>query len=152
MLCPGVCADIKLGKKKIGMIGMLNPELSADMKLEHDPFLFELDYEALKLPQSENYKHQEYYPSSRRDLSLLISHEIEVNQILDKINDLKISELKETVVFDLFSKKDGENTQNSVSIGLIFQAKSRTLKDVEIDQFVAKVIKMLKSDFQINIK
>ena len=82
----------------------------------------------------------------------MISHEIEVNQILDKINDLKISELKETVVFDLFSKKDGENTQNSVSIGLIFQAKSRTLKDVEIDQFVAKVIKMLKSDFQINIK
>ena len=122
------------------------------MKLEHDPFLFELDYEALKLPQSENYKHQEYYPSSRRDLSLLISHEIEVNQLLDKINDLKINELKETVVFDLFSKKDGENTQNSVSIGLIFQAKSRTLKDVEIDQFVAKVIKMLKSDFQINIK
>ena len=152
MICPGVCAEIKLGKKKIGMIGMLNPELSADMKLEHDPFLFELDYEALKLPQLKNYKHQEYYPSSRRDLSLLISHEIEVNQILDKINDLKISELKETVVFDLFSKKEGENTQNSVSIGLIFQAKSRTLKDVEIDQFVAKVIKMLKSDFQINIK
>jgi phenylalanyl-tRNA synthetase beta subunit len=56
------------------------------------------------------------------------------------------------VVFDLFPKKDGENTQNSVSIGLIFQAKSRTLKDVEIDQFVAKVIKMLKSDFQIDIK
>ena len=88
----------------------------------------------------------------RQDLSLLISNEIEVNQILEKINDLKINELKETVVFDLFAKKDGENTQNSVSIGLIFQARSRTLKDVEIDQFVAKVIKMLKSDFQINIK
>jgi len=131
---------------------MLTPELSADMKLEHDPFLFELDYETLKLPQLKNYTHQEYHPSSRRDLSFLISHEIEVNQILDKINDLKINELKETVVFDLFPKKDGENTQNSVSIGLIFQAKSRTLKDVEIDQFVAKVIKMLKSDFQIDIK
>ena len=33
MLCPGVAAEIKLKNKKIGIIGMLNPELSRDMKI-----------------------------------------------------------------------------------------------------------------------
>ena len=152
MLCPGVSAEIRLGKTKIGMIGMLSPELSTDIKLEQDPFLFELNYDSLKTQQSKNYIHKEYHPSSRRDLSLLISNEIEVDQILNEINNLKFKELRETVVFDLFTKKDGERTQNSVSIGLIFQANSRTLRDNEIDDFMLKVIKMLKTNFKISIK
>ena len=55
-------------------------------------------------------------------------------------------------MFDLFDKKSGDNAQKSISIGLIFQAKSRTLKDTEIDGFMTKVIKMLKTEFQITIR
>ena len=65
---------------------------------------------------------------------------------------LNIKELKDIVVFDLFDKENGENTQKSISIGLIFQAKSRTLKDTEIDGFMSKVIKMLETNFQITIR
>ena len=62
-----------------------------------------------------------------------------------------IKELRETIVFDLFNKKGVDNTQKSISIGLIFQAKSRTLTDVEIDEFMSNVIKMLELEFQIRI-
>ena len=55
-------------------------------------------------------------------------------------------------MFDLFKKENGENAQKSISIGLIFQAKSRTLKDTEIDDFMSKVIKMLETKFQITIR
>ena len=47
MLCPGVAAEIKLKNKKIGIIVMLNPELAADMKLDDDAFIFEIDYSSL---------------------------------------------------------------------------------------------------------
>ena len=63
-----------------------------------------------------------------------------------------IRDSKDTIVFDLFDKKHGETTQKSISIGLIFQAKSRTLKDTEIDEVISKVIKMLELSFQINIR
>ncbi|HJL80794.1 MAG: phenylalanine--tRNA ligase subunit beta [Gammaproteobacteria bacterium] len=151
MLCPGVSAEIKLRNKKIGVIGMLSPELSSDMKLEQDPFLFEIDYDALNLPETMNYASSTYYPSSRRDLSFLISKEIRIDEVLQEINRLMIKELRETIVFDLFNKKDVDNTQKSISIGLIFQAKSRTLTDVEIDEFMSNVIKMLELEFQIRI-
>ena len=152
MLCQGVAAEIKLKNKKIGIIGMLNPELSADMKLEHDPFIFEIDYNCLDLAILRSFVHSEYHPSSRRDLSLMISNEIIIGELLNEIKQLKIKELKDVVVFDLFDKKDGETTQKSVSIGLIFQAKSRTLRDAEVDDFISKVIKMLEINFQINIR
>ena len=152
MLCPGVAAEIKLKNKKIGIIGMLNPELAADMKLDHDAFIFEIDYSSLELPDLRSFVNSEYYPSSRRDLSFVISNEVIIDEILTEIKRLKIKELKDTIVFDLFDKKDGETTQKSISIGLIFQAKSRTLRDAEIDEFISKVIKMLELSFQINIR
>lgn len=98
-----------------------------------------------------NYASSTYYPSSRRDLSFLISKEIRIDEVLQEINRLMIKELRETIVFDLFNKKDVDNTQKSISIGLIFQAKSRTLTDVEIDEFMSNVIKMLELEFQIRI-
>ena len=152
MLCPGVAAEIKLKNKKIGIIGMLNPELAADMKLDHDAFIFEIDYSSLELPDLRSFVNSEYYPSSRRDLSFVISNEVIIDEILTEIKRLKIKELKDTIVFDLFDKRDGETTQKSISIGLIFQAKSRTLRDAEIDEFISKVIKMLELSFQINIR
>ena len=152
MLCPGVAAEIKLKNKKIGIIGMLNPELAADMKLDDDAFIFEIDYSSLELPDLRSFVSSEYYPSSRRDLSLMISNEVIIEEILTEIKRLKIKELKDTIIFDLFDKSDGETTQKSISIGLIFQAKSRTLRDAEIDEFISKVIKMLELSFQINIR
>jgi len=152
MLCPGVAADIKLKNKKIGIIGMLNPELSNDMKLEQDPFVFEIDFDCLKLPGLMSFRSSEYYPSSRRDLSFVLPSEGRISNVIEEIENLGINDLKEIIVFDLFDKKKGENTQKSISIGLIFQAKSRTLKDTEIDDFVSKVIKMLEKEFQITIR
>ena len=152
MLCPGVAADIKLKNKKIGIIGMLNPELSNDMKLEQDPFVFEIDFDCLELPGLMSFSSSEYYPSSRRDLSFVLPSEGRISNVIEEIENLGINDLKEIIVFDLFDKKKGENTQKSISIGLIFQAKSRTLKDTEIDDFVSKVIKMLEKEFQITIR
>ena len=152
MLCPGVAADIKLKNKKIGIIGMLNPELSNDMKLEQDPFVFEIDFDCLELPGLMSFSSSEYYPSSRRDLSFVLPSEGRISNVIEEIENLGINDLKEIIVFDLFDKKKGENTQKSISIGLIFQAKSRTLKDTEIDGFVSKVIKMLETNFQITIR
>jgi phenylalanyl-tRNA synthetase beta chain len=152
MLCPGVAAEIKLKNKKIGIIGMLNPELSRDMKIEQDPFLFELDYDCLELPALTSFTSSEYYPSSRRDLSFVLPNKDRISNVTEEIQGLDIKELKDIVVFDLFDKENGENTQKSISIGLIFQAKSRTLKDTEIDGFMSKVIKMLETNFQITIR
>ena len=131
---------------------MLNPELAAEMKLDHDAFIFEINYSSIELPHLRSFVSSEYYPSSRRDLSFLISNEVIIDEIITEIKRLKIKELKDTIVFDLFDKKHGETTQKSISIGLIFQAKSRTLKDAEIDEFISKVIKMLEISFQINIR
>ena len=85
-------------------------------------------------------------------MSFILPSEVRISNVIEHIENLDINDLKEIIVFDLFDKKKGENTQKSISIGLIFQAKSRTLRDAEIDEYISKVIKMLELSFQINIR
>ena len=152
MLCPGVAAGIYSKGKKIGTLGMLNPELSKDMKIEDNPFIFEIDYEALCLPNNLEYKTSEYHPSSRRDLSFLIPNDTSIDEVLNEINNLGLNDLREIIIFDLFDKITEDIVEKSISIGLIFQARSRTLKDQEIDKYIEKVIKKIESSFKIKIR
>ena len=133
MLCPGRTASINLKNKIIGYIGELNPEVTNDLKLDSNPVVFELNHNILKPSIVLNYSPSKYFPYSRRDLSLLMDDSIEINEVIELIESIKIKDLEEIVIFDVFKGDKIDAGRKSVSIGLIFQSKSRTLNDDEID-------------------
>ncbi len=152
MLCPGRTAEIILDGKTIGYIGELNPELSMDLELSEQPILFEMDKEVLKLPKKIIHDDQTYFPSSRRDISIIISEEQAISEIIKVINTLNIKELKNIIVFDVYKGENIETGRISIALGLIFQNKSRTLTDDEIDSNMSEITKKILSTFNIKLR
>jgi len=152
MLCPGRTAEIILDGKTIGHIGELNPELSMDLELSEQPILFEIDKEILKLPKKIIHDDQTYFPSSRRDISIIISEEQAISEIIKVINTLNIKELKNIIVFDVYKGENIETGRISIALGLIFQNKSRTLTDDEIDSNMSEITKKILSKFNIKLR
>jgi phenylalanyl-tRNA synthetase beta chain len=152
MLCPGRTAEIILDGKTIGYIGELNPELSMDLELSEQPILFEMDKEVLKLPKKIIHDDQTYFPSSRRDISIIISEEQAISEIIKVINTLNIKELKNIIVFDVYKGENIETGRISIALGLIFQNKSRTLTDDEIDSNMSEITKRILSTFNIKLR
>ena len=152
MLCPGRTAEIILDGKTIGYIGELNPELSMDLELTEQPILFEIDKEVLKLPNKIIHDDQTYFPSSRRDISIIISEEQAISEIIKVINTLNIKELKNIIVFDVYKGENIETGRISIALGLIFQNKSRTLTDDEIDSNMSEITKKILSKFNIKLR
>ena len=152
MLCPGKNAKIKFNGSTIGHIGELNPTLTMDLDLIQNPILFEIDKEYLQLPNEENYHEHLYFPSSRRDISLLTHENQEASAILKAIEELEIVILKKVIIFDVYQGKNIESGRKSIALGLIFQAKSRTLTDEEIDRYMSNIKRQIVSNFEIKIR
>jgi phenylalanyl-tRNA synthetase beta chain len=81
------------------------------------------------------------FPSSVRDLSLLITNESKINILEDKILSYKSDNLKESYIFDFF--KNPNNNEIKMGIRFVFQSVKKTLteKDVEIE--IKKIIKII---------
>ena len=152
MLCPGKNAKIELDGITIGHVGELSPELIMELDLVQTPILFEIDKEHLKLPKQMNYQDHPYFPSSRRDISLLIPENQETSAILKTIQQLEIPILKNVIIFDVYKGKNIESGRISVALGLIFQAKSRTLTDEEIDRYMSNIKRQIVSNFELKIR
>ena len=152
MLCPGRTASINLKNKVIGYIGEINPEVTSDLKLDSNPIVFELNHDVLKSPMILNYSPTKYFPYSRRDLSLLMDDSIEINQVIDLIESNKIKDLEEIIIFDVFKGDKIGAGRKSVSIGLIFQSKSRTLNDDEIDKSMLKINQNILKNLNITVR
>jgi len=152
MLCPGKSASIQLRNKTIGFIGELNPELSNELKLDSNPVMFELDYDALKMNKQINYIPTKYFPYSRRDLSILMDIDMEIKSIIKMIDALKIKDLSKIIIFDVYMGDKMSADKKSVALGLIFQSKSRTLKDDEIDKYMLKINQLILKEMNLIIR
>ena len=152
MLHPGKSGKILYKNKIIGCIGCLSPEILFDLNLRSDVVVFEIDYSILSNKITHKYKEQKYFPSSRRDISILMPVDIEINTVVRAINTLNIKELSDVIIFDIYDGKTIKSKKKSISLGLIFQAKSRTLTDVEIDEFIININRHIESSFEIIIR
>ena len=126
--------------------------MTNDLKLDSNPVLFELNHDILKSPIGLNYSPSKYFPSSRRDLSLLMDESIEINTVIELIESIKIKDLEEIIIFDVFKGNKIGAGRKSVSIGLIFQSKSRTLNDDEIDKSMLKINQHILKKLNITVR
>jgi phenylalanyl-tRNA synthetase beta chain len=115
------------------------------LNLDQQVFVFELDVELISKKKIPEYTKISPYPSIRRDLALLVNRDIDYAVITNILKGMKIKELTETFVFDVYSGEHIDSNQKSVALGLIFQDFSRTLEEQEISAHVGKIMETLES-------
>ena len=136
----------------IGSIGLLHPLLTRQLKLDSEIFIAELNLKAVlaaNIPQAQTLSR---YPSIRRDLALLVPELMPANEVVNCVRKYSGSDLKEILIFDIYTGKNVENGYKSLAIGLILQNNLSTLKDKDADDVVQKVLQGLQMDHKITLR
>ncbi len=144
-LHPGQSACILSDGQKVGYCGALHPAVQKKLNLDQQVYVFELDINIMSKKKLPSYEKLSSFPSTRRDLALLINKDVAYDTIESLIKSLNIDELVELFVFDVYEGNNIESSQKSIALGLIFQDFSRTLEEQEISAHVGKIMEALEN-------
>lgn len=86
------------------------------------------------------------FPTTRRDISILVKEELKIADIEALIWKKGGEFLKECRFYDLYKGKNIDKGLKSITFNLVFQAKDRTLQDVEIDNTMTAIHKILMDE------
>ncbi|MCF6301045.1 MAG: phenylalanine--tRNA ligase subunit beta, partial [Proteobacteria bacterium] len=75
-----------------------------------------------------------------------------VRQNIETVTNQSGQILVDVVLFDVFKGENIESGYKSLAIGMIFQEKSRTLEDKEVDKLLAKAVSCLTVQFNAEIR
>jgi len=145
ILHPGQGADVYLNDVAIGFVGLLHPSVMATLDLDQPVYVFEIDLKSILQSTLPKFAELSKFPSIRRDISLSVDAQTNVQDLIDCIYTIKSEILQEVFVFDVYTGKEVRNSRKSVALGLILQDFSRTLVDEEVEKLVIKILEQLEN-------
>jgi len=151
-LHPGRSARIYRGTRSCGWLGELHPEQARALELAPPPILFELELDITSdavLPAAQELSR---LPSVRRDLAIVVDEAVTFSQLRESVTVAASSLLQELKVFDVYRGKGIESGRKSVALGLIFQDKSATLTEADVDAAMTAVRERLQQDLNATIR
>ena len=134
-------------KKNIGFIGELNSTYTKEFSIDDKIHLLNLDLDNIKL-KSGNVKYQELskFPSSRRDLSMILDDNINFEAIKNLAFNVENKILKDVNLFDEYKGKNIEDNKKSLAVSFTFNDSKKTLTDKLIDKIMLKLSDKYKTD------
>ena len=139
--------DIYSNKKHIGFIGEIISDYTQEFSLEQKIHILNLDLDQIKLKPL-NIKHQELskFPSSRRDLSMILNDDISFESIKDLAFKLENKILLDVNLFDEYKGKNIEDNKKSFAVSFTFNDSKKTLTDKVIDKIMEKLTEKYKTE------
>jgi phenylalanyl-tRNA synthetase beta chain len=151
-LHPGRSAEIVVDRKSIGFVGALHPRLLKSLELPHDVYVFEADLARISASQVPRAKPLSQFPSSRRDIAVVVSVDVSYAAIEATIRAALGPQLAQVLVFDEYRGGNLGLGVKSLAIGLILQDDYRTLTDEDADACVARAVTALEREHQARLR
>jgi phenylalanyl-tRNA synthetase beta chain len=144
--------DIFGGKKKIGMLGEINP--AATQKLIKNPaFGFEIYPEKISTKSSAlKLKPVSKFPSSSRDLNILINQSYSYADIETVLLNSKIEFLYSLALANTFEGKGIPDGSISMTLRFMFQSPVKSLKESEINASMENAFHLLNKALKAKIR
>ncbi len=152
---PGKCCRIKVGQTLVGTVGELHPQVLVNFGIERPVYYFELNFEALVQLANNARKTivpPSRFPDSARDVALLAPLELASSHLIDCIKKLKLRELEDVSIFDLYQGDRLPEGHKSIALRLRYRAADRTLTDDEVQLIHQKVVLSLTEKLGVTIR
>ena len=143
----GQTAIVILQKKKIGVIGALDPAVQNHMGIEQPVYLFELDLSLISPKIWLKFTKISKFPSIRRDITVIVDSKIPVNDVMLAVKSVASEWLHNLELFDLYQGEGIDLEKKSLALGLTFQRSSSTLTDDEVGEVVDRILYTLQQKF-----
>jgi phenylalanyl-tRNA synthetase beta chain len=92
------------------------------------------------------------YPSTERDVALILDKNIPAGKILGFIEKFDSDILVDSQIFDLYAKKPIPKGKKSLGISMLYQSSERTLTDEEVDKVQDRLVEKLVEKFEAEIR
>jgi phenylalanyl-tRNA synthetase beta chain len=142
------------GKLPLGEMGQLLPTLAKKYDLRDAVYLaeFNLDLLLAKRNAAKSFKALPQFPSSRRDVALLVPEAITHNAVLSTVKQTKPANLESVELFDVFRGKHVPEGQKSLAYAFTYRAADKTLTDVEVNAAHEKLVAAFKAQLQAAVR
>ncbi len=144
---PYQSAKIIQNNEIIGTIAKIHPKVIQELDL-FESYYAEIDASKLKRPAM-LLKPFSIYPSSVRDLTLIIDENTAFSRIKKALKDAQIPNLSEILPLDIF--KESNNTI-ALSVRCVIHSLEKTLNDEEVNSAVQKALEILEKEFNARLK
>ncbi|WP_120959751.1 phenylalanine--tRNA ligase subunit beta [Helicobacter pylori] len=144
---PYQSAKIIQNNEVIGVIAKIHPKVIQELDL-FESYYAEIDAFKLKRPAM-LLKPFSIYPSSVRDLTLIIDENTAFSKIKKALKDAQIPNLSEILPLDIF--KESDNTI-ALSVRCVIHSLEKTLNDEEVNSAVQKTLEILEKEFNARLK
>ncbi|MCQ2323740.1 MAG: phenylalanine--tRNA ligase subunit beta [Paludibacteraceae bacterium] len=147
---------IKAGNGKVlGYITIVAPKLLKQFDIDNPVYYADLDWNAL-LKQNKAYRpvinDLPKFPEVKRDLALLMNKDIQFADIARAAFDTERKLLKNVYLFDVYEGKNLDANKKSYALSFILQDRENTLKDQQIDNIIARLLKTFEDKFGASIR
>ncbi|MFP6047339.1 phenylalanine--tRNA ligase subunit beta [Helicobacter pylori] len=144
---PYQSAKIIQNNEIIGVIAKIHPKVIQELDL-FESYYAEIDASKLKRPAM-LLKPFSIYPSSVRDLTLIIDENTAFSKIKKALEDAQIPNLSEILPLDIF--KESHNSI-ALSVRCVIHSLEKTLNDEEVNSAVQKALEILEKEFNARLK
>ncbi len=143
---PGRSARVVMDGTTVAQFGQVHPEIAAGRKLRQDVFVAELSLDAL-YPyglRAVRYEALPRYPAVERDFSFVFADSARFDKIQSTVNAIGLKDLTSFVPAEIFRGGSIPAGKYSLLLRATFQSNERTLRDDEVAQWSAQIIKALE--------
>ena len=142
------------GKLPLGELGQLLPVLAKKYDLRDAVFLaeFNLDLLLIKRNAAKAFKALPQFPSSRRDVAMLVPESVTHEAVLQTVKQAKAGNLESVELFDVFRGKGIPDGQKSLAYAFTYRAADKTLTDADVNSAHEKVLNGLKTQLKAELR
>ncbi|GAA7406355.1 phenylalanine--tRNA ligase subunit beta [Helicobacter pylori] len=144
---PYQSAKIIQNNEIIGVIAKIHTKVIRELDL-FESYYAEIDASKLKRPAM-LLKPFSIYPSSVRDLTLIIDENTAFSKIKKALKDAQIPNLSEILPLDIFKESDNAI---ALSVRCVIHSLEKTLNDEEVNSVVQKALEILEKEFNARLK
>ncbi|GAA0181909.1 phenylalanine--tRNA ligase subunit beta [Clostridium sediminicola] len=143
---PGKTAAIYVGKKYLGVVGEVHPDVSENYGIDENCYIAELNIDVLfnNANMERKYSALPKFPAVTRDLAILIDKEVLVKQIEEVMWKQGGRILESIKLFDVYEGKQIPEGKKSIAYSLKYRVPDKTLTDKDVNKIQNKIIRTLE--------
>lgn len=144
-LHPGRAAAVLAGRRELGFLGEIHPEVREALELTERVTVFHIDLEALfRLVLPVRYRPWGRFPAVERDLAVVLPEEVPAAQVEKAMREAGYPDLESCYLFDLYRGNQVPEGYRSLAFHLVYRSPEHTLVEEEVNEREAGIVNALQ--------
>ena len=150
---PGHGARICIDDKDLGVVGEVSPQAMDNHDLRQTAFVFEIDLSRLAgtLPDTVTARPLPRYPSTSRDVTLIVADAVEAMGILDRAVSDKEPLVEGIHLLDVYAGEPIARGKKSVTFRIVYRSAEMTLEDDTVNPIHQRITARLIHEFDADL-